>query len=133
MVAPPPRTLAGSRIYLDAACRTEEERCLAWDAANGAALALQARGGTPLLSRSADVGRPERVRARRANRLGADMIVSFQLPGDETPAVFFFASALSRSEAGAILATEVAARLGLGVEGRASPILKETRAPAVVV
>ena len=103
-----PRTLAGSRVYFDAGCRTDEERDRAWDAANGAAIALQGRGGVPLMSRSADTNMPERVRARRANRLGAEMIVSFQLPVEE-PGVFFFASSMSRSEAGALLAAEMAA------------------------
>ena len=127
-----PRTLAGSRIYFDAGCRTGEERERAWAAANGAALALQSHGGVPLLSRSADTAPPERVRARRANRLGAEMIVSFQLPV-EAPGVFFFASSMSRSEAGALLAAEMASNLDLVVDGRAIPILKETRAPAVVI
>ena len=62
----------------------------------------------------------------RANRLGAEMIVSFQLPVEE-PGVFFFASSMSRSEAGALLAAEMAAHLDLMVDGRAVPILKETR------
>jgi N-acetylmuramoyl-L-alanine amidase len=127
-----PRTLAGSRVYFDAGCRNDDERDRAWDAANGAALALQGRGGVPLMSRSADTNMPERVRARRANRLGAEMIVSFQLPVEE-PGVFFFASSMSRSEAGALLAAEMAAHLDLMVDGRAVPILKETRAPAVVI
>ena len=104
----------------------------AWDAANGAAFALQSHGGVPLLSRSADTAMPERVRARRANRLGAEMIVSFQLPVEE-PGIFFFASSMSRSEAGALLAAEMASNLDLMVDGRAVPILKETRAPAVVI
>ncbi len=50
-----PRTLAGSRVYFDAGCRTDDERDRAWAAANGAALALQGRGGVPLMSRSADI------------------------------------------------------------------------------
>ena len=40
---------------------------------------------------------------------------------------------MSRSEAGALLAAEMAAHLDLMVDGRAVPILKETRAPAVVI
>jgi hypothetical protein len=40
---------------------------------------------------------------------------------------------MSRSEAGALLAAAIADRIGLPFEGRAHPILKETRAPAVVV
>ena len=127
-----PDTLAGTRVYFDAGCRTDEERDRSWDAANGAAIALQSQGGVPLLSRSADTTLPERVRARKANRLGAEMIVSFQLPVEE-PGIFFFASSMSRSEAGALLAAEMAPSLDLTVDGRAVPILKETRAPAVVI
>ena len=54
------------------------------------------------------------------------MIVSFQLPVEE-PGIFFFASSMSRSEAGALLAVEMASHLDLMVDGRAVPILK-TRA-----
>lgn len=128
-----PRSVVGSRVYLDPGCRDPAESDAAWAAATASALALQQRGGIPLLSRSADVHLPDRVRARRANRLGADLIVGYQFPGSDRTAVYFFASPLSRSEAGALLAHEVASLLGLEVEGRATPILKETRAPAIVV
>ena len=40
---------------------------------------------------------------------------------------------MSRSEAGALLAAAIADQIGLPFEGRAHPMLKETRAPAVVV
>ena len=54
----------------------------AWAAASAAALALQGRGGLPMLARAADISLPERVRAGRANRQGAELVVSFQLvPG----------------------------------------------------
>ena len=128
-----PRTVVGTRVYFDPACRTAEEARRAWEAATAAAIELQERGGLPVISRSADASLPERVRAGRANRVGADIIVSFGVcpPGED--AVFFFATPHSRSEAGALLAQEVAAVLDGRVEGRATAILKETRAPAVVV
>lgn len=126
-------TIAGARIYLDAGCRTELETRSAWEAATSAALRLQEQGGLPVMSRSHGVKLPERVRARRANRLGADLIVAFQLNNDNDDCVFYFASDLSQSEAGAQLAKSVAARTGGRVEGRANALLKETRAPAIIV
>lgn len=126
-----PATVVGSRVYLDAACRSDHEAAMAWSTASSAAFHLQERGGVPLLSRSNDVSLPERVRAQRANRLGAELIVSIGL--DDEAAVYFFASDHSRSEAGALLAEAVAETLGFSVDGRATPMLKETRAPAVVV
>lgn len=126
-----PVTLVGSRVYLDASCRNDHEAAMTWSAAAGAAFHLQERGGVPLLSRSNDVSLPERVRAQRANRLGAELIVSIAL--DEPSTVYYFASDHSRSEAGAMLAEAIADALGSTVQGRATPMLKETRAPAVVV
>lgn len=128
-----PPTVAGARIYLDADCRTESESLAAWEAASGAALRLQDRGGLPVMSRSHDVKLPERVRARRANRLGADLIVAFQINTQGGDCVFYFASDHSQSEAGKALASCIAGRIDGKVEGRASALLKETRAPAVVV
>jgi N-acetylmuramoyl-L-alanine amidase len=125
--------IVGTRVFFDPACRSHQEAHAAWQAASAAALALQERGGLPLLSRSADTSLPERVRAGRANRMGADLVVSFQLaePGDE--ALYFFASERSRSEGGGLLAAGIAQVLDGRVEGRATAILKETRCPAVIV
>ena len=128
-----PHSVVGARVFLDPACRDQDESNRTWEAANQTAHELQEEGAIPILSRSNEVALNERIRARRANRLGAALIVSFQLPYAETPAVFFFASAMSRSEAGALLAAAIAERVGLPFEGRAHPMLKETRAPAVVV
>ncbi len=128
-----PTSLVGTRIFLDGGCRDDLETGKSWEAITAAALALQERGGVPVLSRSVDTSFPERVRARRANRLGANLVVSFQMPYADGQGVFFFASPHSRSEAGASLAVVVAAELGLPVDGRAPAILKETRAPAVLV
>jgi N-acetylmuramoyl-L-alanine amidase len=128
-----PHSVVGARVFLDPACRDQDESDRTWQAASETAHELQQEGAIPILSRSSDMNLNERIRARRANRLGAALIVSFQLPYAETPAVFFFASAMSRSEAGALLAAAIAERVGLPFEGRAHPMLKETRAPAVVV
>lgn len=128
-----PPSVAGARVYLDAGCRSELETRTAWEAASSAALHLQELGGLPIMSRSVETRLPERVRARRANRLGADLIVAFQLDNDSRNSVFYFASQHSQSEVGEKLASCVSLRIGGRVEGRASALLKETRAPAVVV
>jgi N-acetylmuramoyl-L-alanine amidase len=128
-----PGSLVGTRVYLDAGCRDEGEAGKSWETVSAAAFSLQERGGVPVLSRSADTTFPERVRARRANRLGAHLVLSFQLPYAEEHGVFFFASPHSRSEAGASVAAVIGRELDLPVDGRAPAILKETRAPAVLV
>lgn len=128
-----PGTLVGARVYFDPACRNPAEAAATWEAATGAALELQERGGLPVISRSADINPPERVRARRANRLAADLIVSLQIADDQRGGIYYFASPQSHSEAGLLLAEAVSQVISAEVEGRATPILKETRAPAVVV
>lgn len=126
-----PATLAGTRVYLDAGCRSPEEMDQAWSAVSAAAEAIQAAGGIPVMSRAEDSAPPERVRAGRANRQGADVIVSFQLSSDD--GVHYFASEHSRSSAGEELAMAIASVIGGEVEGRTAPILRETRAPAALV
>lgn len=128
-----PPTVAGARIYLDAGCRDAHESSVAWDAASAAALSLQELGGLPVMSRSQDRSLPERLRARRANVLGSDLIVAFQLNPDGEDFVFYFASEHGTSAAGELLARSIASVAGGKVEGRASAMLKETRAPAVIV
>lgn len=128
-----PVTVAGARIFLDAGCRHPEEAREAWEAASAAALAIQEAGGVPMMSRSQDTSLPERVRARRANRMGSDLIVAFRVDPDGPDRVFYFASEHSASAAGEKLAAAIASRAGGAVEGRAHAMLKETRAPAVVV
>jgi N-acetylmuramoyl-L-alanine amidase len=128
-----PATMAGVRIFLDADCRDPEEAQDAWDAASSAALSIQDAGGVPVMSRSGDVTLPERVRARRANQFGSDLIVAFRLNREGDDSVFFFASEHSASFAGELLARSLALTVGGTVEGRASAILKETRAPAAIV
>jgi N-acetylmuramoyl-L-alanine amidase len=128
-----PPTVAGARVYLDAGCRDAHEASVAWEAASAAALELQELGGLPVLSRSQDGSLPERLRARRANVLGSDLIVAFQLSPDGEDFVFYFSSEHGRSAAGELLARSIASVAGGKVQGRASAMLKETRAPAVVV
>ncbi len=72
-----PTHLAGQRVYVDAFCRSAAESAACWQAAVEFATAIQRIGGHPLFSRSADTDPPERVRALRANRMGADFVVSF--------------------------------------------------------
>lgn len=128
-----PPTVAGARVYLDAGCRDAHEATVAWDAASATALGLQEQGGLPVMSRSQDASLPERLRARRANVLGSDLIVAFQVNADGEDFVFYFASEHGSSAAGELLAKSIAESAGGRVEGRASAMLKETRAPAVVV
>jgi N-acetylmuramoyl-L-alanine amidase len=128
-----PDSLVGARVFFDAACRSPEEAQAAWAAASAAALDLQEKGGVPMMSRSADTSLPERVRAGRANRVGAEIVISFQLGRQETNAIYFFASERGRSQAGQLLARSISEAVGGEVEGRATAILRETRAPAVIV
>jgi len=128
-----PSTVAGARVYLDAGCRDAHEASVAWDAASATALDLQEQGAIPVMSRSQDASLPERLRARRANVLGSDLIVAFQVNPDGDDLVFYFATEHGTSAAGELLARSIAAAAGGQIEGRAGALLKETRAPAVVV
>lgn len=128
-----PKTVAGTRVYLDADCRDQREAREAWEAATAAALSIQDAGGLPMMSRSQDTQFPERVRARKANRLGSDVIIAFRINKHGEDSVFYFASEHSSSAAGKQLATAIAMSAGGTTEGRASAMLKETRAPAAVV
>jgi N-acetylmuramoyl-L-alanine amidase len=128
-----PPTIAGQRIYVDASCRDPEEADASWSAAVEFGQTIQNLGGVPVYSRSADAYPSERVRALRANRLGTDFVVSFAEARDGVPAVCFFSSHHSHSAAGEKLAAAVASKLGLEVLGRTVPMLRDTRAPAVVV
>jgi N-acetylmuramoyl-L-alanine amidase len=128
-----PAVLVGQRIYVDSFCRTTEESVASWSAASMFARIIQDLGANPVMSRSVDTEPAARVRAVRANRLGVDLIVAFGHPGSEEPGVFYFESPHSHSPAGKMLASAVGACLNLPIAGRTVPILKDTRAPAVVV
>lgn len=128
-----PSTIARQRVYVDAFCRNEGEAEATWRAAVGFSSAIQLHGAQTLLSRSADTSPPERLRARRANRLDAQVVVSFVLADNGEEAVFYFASEHSTSAAGEMMSAALAERLGLPTAGRAIPMLRETRAPCVVI
>ncbi len=128
-----PGSLVGARVFFDAGCRSPEEAHAAWAAAAAAALDLQEKGGVPMMSRSADTSLPERVRAGRANRVGAEVVISFQLGREGANAIYYFVSERGRSQAGELLARSISEAVGGEVEGRATAILRETRAPAVIV
>ena len=128
-----PATLVGARVYFDPACRTPEEGAASWEAASAASVALQQSGGLPILSRGVDSTFPERVRARRANRMGADLIISFRSADQDQGTISYFASPISHSVAGKLIAACLAEVMRLPTEGQATAILKDTRSPAVVV
>ncbi len=128
-----PHSIAGQRVYIDAECRTSEEAASTWTAAVEAGTSIQLLGGIATLSRSIDTSPPARLRAQRANRMDVDLVVGFFVPMDGEEGVYYFESDHSVSEAGHALSDVVAARLGVPSQGRSMPILKETRAPAVLV
>ncbi|NND84551.1 MAG: hypothetical protein HKN46_05320 [Acidimicrobiia bacterium] len=128
-----PTTIVSTRACFDAACRSDDETSLTWDAASAAARRFRELGGVSLMSRSASVPSPEDVRSRRANRLGSDLVLGFQLPGADRPGVFYFDSGRSKSAAGEALANFITVTTGLRIGGRSLPVLRGTRAPAVVV
>lgn len=128
-----PRTVVAARACFDAACRTPEETRTAWQASARAASTFRDLGGISFMSRSASVPASEDVRARRANRLGSDLVIGFQFPRADRPGVFYFDSGRTSSPAGRSLATFVTVTTGLEEGGRSLPILRGTRAPAIVV
>lgn len=126
-----PQPIAGTRVYLDPAWEDEPHAARIWQTVMAAAATLRQAGAVPLLSRSIDTHPEEQVRARRANRLDADLVVSITAGAGQ--GVFFFGTDRSTSPAGRILAEALGHRLGLPVEARATPMLRETRSPAVVL
>ena len=132
-VASLPQPIAGARIYVDPSCEDETTAELTWQAAMGTVIALRDAGAMPLLSRSVDTLPDEHVRARRANRLDVDLVVSITGAKPTEQGVFYFGTDLSTSPAGRALAEAVAHELELPVEPRATPMLRETRSPAAVI
>jgi N-acetylmuramoyl-L-alanine amidase len=128
-----PHSLAGQRVFVDPYCRDDREAIEAWAAAHGAINTLSEAGAHPVLSRSADTRPAERLRAEHANELGAFIVIGFALPSTDVPGVYFYSSARGQSEAGERIAAAVAAGLGVEAVGRATPLLRDTRAPAIVV
>jgi N-acetylmuramoyl-L-alanine amidase len=128
-----PHSITGQRVYVDTECRSPEEAASTWTAGVEAATSIQLLGGIAIPSRSIDTSPPARLRAQRANRMDVDLVVGFLVPQDREEAVYYFESDHSVSEAGRAISGVVAARLGLPSHGSTMPILKETRAPAVLV
>jgi len=128
-----PPSLVGLRVFLDPFCRDEHEAAESWTAAGGAALTVRDTGAQAFLARSADTRPAERLRAEHANEIAADLILGFCHPGTDVAGIYYFASAQSHSEAGAAIAAGLARRLGVRPAGRTMPLLRVTRAPAVVV
>ena len=128
-----PSTMAGQRIYVDAFCRDDDEAAATWPPSVLLSTIIQTNGASVFLSRAVDTMPSERVRAVRANRLGIDVVVSICSARHDPPGVYYFASEMSSSRAGAALAELIGSRLDLEISGRATPMLKNTRSPAVVV
>lgn len=128
-----PRSVAGLTVYLDPACRDSDEALGSWEAATAAAESFADLGAHPVFSRAIDTSPADRVRAQRANRSGAQLVIGFALPHHEAPAVYSFGSEQSHSLAGKHLAVAVGRQLDLPALLRSVPILRETAAPAVLV
>ncbi len=128
-----PATVAGQHVYIDPECRTIEEGEATWMAAMEASASIQILGGRPSLSRSIDTSPAPRLRSQKANKLDVDLVLGFFVPDDGDDGIYYFSSEHSQSEAGKAIADHLARRLGIESHGRTMPILKETRAPAVVV
>lgn len=128
-----PMSIAGQRIYIDPFCRDDVEAAATWGPGVLLSTIIQAQGAAVFLSRSIDTAPTERVRALRANRLGVDIVLSICMARDDETGVYFFASEHSSSAAGRTLAELIGNVLGTGHSGRAIPILKNTRSPAVVI
>jgi len=128
-----PATLAGHRIFVDPFCRSDGESVAAWVAGVAAAARLRDLGAHPITSRSSDTRPAERLRALHANERAVDIVIAFAMPATDTPGIYSFASPLSHSAAGLALAGGLSSALGLEPQGRVMPILRETRAPAVVI
>ena len=116
------------------------EADLCWDIANRLARRLAEAGAAVRFTRTEAEGPDVTDRARLANELGADLLVSLHLNAHSGAAAagastYYF----PRSSAGELLADTVQrhlTKLGLGdcrSHARSYPILKETRMPAVLI
>lgn len=128
-----PATVAGLRIMLDPAARTPEESAASWRAVTAASTVLRERGAIVLMSRSEDTAPEPSLRAARINRLGMDLVLSFGSTGADGDGCYYFATERSSSEAGKRIAAEIGGALEMETGGRAYNMLRETRAPAVVI
>ena len=128
-----PRPITGDRIFVDPAGTDPADAATTWAVATHLTAEIQVSGARALLSRSVDTFPSERLRAGRANRHDVQVVISITVPADGTEGVFYFGTSLSTSEAGRTIAVHLARHLNLEALPRAMPLLKETRAPAVVI
>ena len=116
------------------------ESDLCWELAVKLAARLGAAGAHVRFTRSQNEAPDDSERARRANELGADLFLSLHLNSHgkgsaQGASTYYWAG----SRAGEALAEAIQARLvALGLadcraHGRAYPVLKETRMPAVLI
>jgi N-acetylmuramoyl-L-alanine amidase len=123
-----PRQLAGRRVYVVAAPGL---------AVLGEAVmhGLLERGATAVLDTSGD---GDSCVAQEANRFEADLLLGLRAGDGQGLRCTYYAGPRFRSEVGLEVATAICAELGRvlpgpdEVRGRASPLLRETRMPAVV-
>lgn len=151
--ASPPGT-AGKRIAVDpghggedpgsSAPSGESEADLVFKIAATTAKLLDARGALTMLTRGPYDGPSNSQRAQLANRFDADLLLSIHLNSHSNAiaqgaASYFFQYGVVASEPGehfAGLIQEELCRVGrpdCGAHGKAYPLLRETRMPAVVV
>lgn len=149
------RGLVGSRILVDPAHGGEDEgrvgpggtrACdVTWEISRRLASLLTARGASVALTRGPSTGLSGGARARRANELDVDLVVTIGVNWHDTPAASgsatsYFGSPTFLSEPGLRLAEQVQEALvedgwrpDCGVQPMTWVTLRETRMPAVVV
>jgi N-acetylmuramoyl-L-alanine amidase len=121
------------------------EADLCWDLASRLEGRLTALGVQTWLTRGPNNGRSDEDRARLANEVGADLVISLHVDGFSSPranglAAYYFGAAESSSTIGERLADlvqrELVARTGLTdgrIHGKTWALLRMTRMPAVRV
>jgi N-acetylmuramoyl-L-alanine amidase len=150
-------SLLGKRIVIDPAHGGDDpgtvhaddehgqlsEAQLNWDLAARLEGRLTALGVSTWLTRGPHNGRTEQDRARLANDVGADLVISLHVDGFSSPranglAVYYFGAAESSSTIGERLAglvqRELVARTGMTdgrIHAKTWPLLRLTRMPAV--
>lgn len=149
------RGLVGSRVLLDAARGGEDpgrqgrggarEADITWEVVRRLEGRLGARGASVALTRGPRNGPSPGQRARTANELDVDLVLSVAVNAHTSPvasgsASYYFGSPSFTSEPGLLLAERVRAALAddgwlpdCGIHPMTWPLLRETRMPTVVV
>lgn len=149
------RGLVGARMLIDPARGGDDggrtgtggavEAAVTWAVARRLTALLAARGAAPVLSRGPRNGPPATARARHANELGVDLVLSIGVNWHHTDvargaASYYFGSPTFISEPGLRLAERVQSamvqagwRPDCGVHPMTWTMLRETRMPTVVV